>query len=252
VRPLLCATALLLAAAPVAAAQAAPAPNLVRGVANSLNTVVVQFADPVNPSTVQTGDFILEMVEANRPVVGAAVSPDGTRVTLTSSSSWDPGTAGRVHLIAPGVVLDRNGVPNNSADWVTVGAAPGDFVAPVVTHFHLTKSRGLCWVFQQRRCPHPGAAWIYRVTEDGDAYITVHRGRKLIGVRRYNGQPGSNFINFDGKIGGRRLRRGLYTAQIGVQDDVGNRTPVARQPKTRFRVGKAHKKKHRGHRRRHR
>ena len=232
----------VLAAAAVAAPSAlaadpsGPPPNLIRGVATNLNTVVVQFTEPVDPNSVQSGDFILEMTEANRPVTGAAVSPDGTKVTLTSSSSWDPGTAGDVRLISPGVILDPNGVPNTSADPVTVGAAPGDFTAPVVSHFHLTKSKGLCWVFKQRGCPHPGAAWIYRVTEDGDAYITVRRGRRVLGVRRYNGQPGSNFINFDGKINGRRLSPGTYTAQIGVQDVVGNRTPVAQQPKTRFTV----------------
>jgi hypothetical protein len=214
----------------------APPPNLVRGVATSLNTVDVQFNEPVDPASVQTGDFILEMTEANRAVTGATVSPDGTKVTLTSSSSWDPGTAGRVHLIAPGVILDRAGVPNDSADWVTVGAAPGDFTAPVVSHFHLTKSRGLCWTYNTRRCRRPGAAWIYRVTEDGDAYFTVFRGSRLIGVRRYNGQPGSNYINFDGKINGRRLGRGHYTVRLGVQDAVGNRTAVSQQPKTRFTV----------------
>jgi hypothetical protein len=158
------------------------------------------------------------------------------RVTLTTTTSWDPGTAGRAHLIGPGVVADRAGLTNSSTDWVTVGAAPGDFTAPVVSRFHLTKSRGLCWTYHVRRCPRPGAAWIYRATEDGDAYITVRRGSRLIGVRRYNGQPGSNYINFDGKINGRRLGPGRYTAQIGVQDDVGNRTPLPAQPKTRFSV----------------
>lgn len=230
------AAAAVFAPAALAADPSGPPPNLIRGVATGQNSVVVEFTEPVDPNSVQTGDFILEMTEANRPVTGAVVSPDGTRVTLTSPSGWDPGTAGRVHLIAPGVILDPAGVPNSSADWVTVGAAPGDFTPPVVTHFHLTKSKGLCWVFKRRGCPRPGAAWIYRVTEDGDAYITVWRGRKLIGQRRYNGQPGSNFINFDGKINGRRLPPGTYTAQLGVQDVVGNRTPIEQQPKTKFKV----------------
>jgi hypothetical protein len=241
VRRLLGLIALALALAPAAAlAQdptGTPPPNLVRGVATSLTTVDVQFNEPVDPNSVQSGDFILEMTEASRPVVSASVSPDGTKVTLTSSTSWDPGTAGRVHLIAPGVILDPAGVPNTSADWVTVGAAPGDFTPPVVSHFHLTKSRGLCWTYNARRCPKPGGtAWVYRVTEDGDAYFTVRRGGKVIGVRRYNGQPGSNFINFDGKVNGRRLGPGTYTVKLGVQDAVGNRTPVSKQPKTRFTV----------------
>ena len=239
-RALVAAAATALAAVPAAAlAQdptGTPPPNLVRGVATSATTVDVQFNERVDPGSVQSGDFILEMTEANRPVTGATVSPDGTKVTLTSPSSWEPGTAGRVHLTAPGVVLDPAGVPNSSADWVTVGASPGDFVAPVVTHFHLSKSRGLCWTYNTRRCRKPGAAWIYRVTEDGDAYFSVFRRGKLVGVRRYNGQPGSNYINFDGKINGRRLGPGHYSVKLGVQDAVGNRTPVSKQPKTRFSV----------------
>src|SRR3954453_16919790 len=236
VLPILAAALALPAAASAQGPTGTPPPNLVRGVATSLKTVDVQFNEPVDPASVQPGDFILEMTEANRAVTGAVVSPDGTKVTVTSSSSWEPGTAGRVHLTAPGVILDPVGVPNGSADWVTVGAAPGDFSPPVVTHFHLTKSRGLCFTYNVRRCRRPGAAWVYRVTEDGDAYFTVYRGSRLIGVRRYNGQPGSNYINFDGKIGGRRLGPGRYTVKLGVQDAVGNRTPVSKQPKTRFSV----------------
>jgi hypothetical protein len=213
-----------------------PPPNLLRGVATSQNTVDLQFNEPVDPASVQPTDFVLEMVEATRTMSSAVVSADGMKVTLTSTTRWDPGTAGRAHLIGTGVVADRLGLTNSTTDWVTVGAAPGDFIAPVVSHFHLTKRRGLCWTYNVRHCRRPGAAWIYRVTEDGDAYITVRRGSRLIGVRRYNGQPGSNYINFDGKIRGRRLGPGRYTAQIGVQDDVGNRTPVAQQPKTRFSV----------------
>jgi hypothetical protein len=231
--------AILVAAPAVALAQdptGTPPPDPLRGLATSLTTVDVQFNEPVDPNSVQTGDFILEMAEANRPVVGASVSPDGMKVTLTSSSAWDPGTAGRVHLVAPGVILDPAGVPSTSADWVGVGAAPGDFVPPKVSRFHLTPRKALCWTYNARRCPHPNAAWVYRATEDGDAYIAVRRGSRLVGVRRYNGQPGSNYINFDGKINGRRLAPGRYTAQIGVQDAVGNRTPNAQQPKTHFSV----------------
>jgi Bacterial Ig-like domain len=239
-RRLLFVVAALLAALPaVARAQdptGTPPPNLVRGLATSQTTVDVQFNEPVDPNSVQTTDFNLEMTEATRPVVSLAVAPDGTKVTLTSQTSWDPGTAGRVQLVGPGVVTDRAGIPNSSADWVTVGAAPGDFTAPVVGHFHLSKRRGICWTYNARRCKRPGAAWIYRVSEDGDAYFTVSRAGRVIGVRRYNGQPGSNYINFDGKINGRRLGPGTYTAQLGVQDAVGNRTPPDQQPTTRFSV----------------
>ena len=239
-RAALTAVAGLLLAAPSALAQdptGTPPPNLVRGLATSGNTVDLQFNEPVDPASVQPGDFVLEMVAATRTMSSAVVSPDGYRVTLTSTTPWDPGTAGRAHLIGPGVVNDAAGIPNTTTDWVTVGAAPGDFTPPVVGRFHLSKRKNLCWTYNRRRCPRPShVAWIYRSSEDGDAYITVRRGRKLIGTRRYNGQPGSNFINYDGKINGRRLRPGRYTAQLAVQDVVGNRTPADQQPITRFSV----------------
>lgn len=230
------AAAALLAAGPGSApALAGPPPALVRGVADSLSTVQIQLSDPVDPASVQPTDFNLEMVEAARPVTAVSVSPDGTRISLSSSSPWDPGTAGRVQLAGLGAINDRDGAPNASNDWVTVGAAPGDFVAPTVTRFRLTPNRNLCWV-KGRRCKKPNTAWTFRSSEDGDAYIAVHKGRRLIGVRRYNGQPGSNYISFDGKIEGRRLTPGRYRAQIGVQDDVGNLTPANRQPAITFTV----------------
>jgi hypothetical protein len=222
--------------APAALAQdELPPPHLVRAVADSLTTVQIQVNEPLDPASVQTSDFALEMVEAVRPVTAVSVSADGTRVTLTSSRGWDPGTAGRVQLVGPGVVSDRVGISNSANDWIKVGAAPGDFTAPVVTRFKLSRRRNLCWDFGPR-CRRPRAAWIYHVSEDGDAYITVFRGSRRIGVRRYNGQPGDNYINFDGKIGGRRLGPGKYTARIGVMDDVGNLTPRDRQPHTSFSV----------------
>jgi hypothetical protein len=225
-----------LAAAPAALAQvAAPPPALVRGVADSLTTVQVEVNEPVDPASVQPADFVLEMVEATRPVTAASVSPDGTRIFLTSGTRWDPGTAGRVQLSGPGVISDRTGIANSANDWVTIGAAPGDFEPPAVSQFRLTPSRNLCWV-EGPRCKRPRAAWQYRSSEDGDAFIAVYRGRRLIGTRRYNGQPGSNYINFDGKIGGRRLGPGRYTAQLAVRDQVGNLTPPERQKHTTFTV----------------
>jgi hypothetical protein len=204
-------------------------------VADSLTTVQIQVNEPVDPASVQPTDFNLEMVEAARPVTAASVSPDGMRIVLTSNRPWDPGTAGRVQLVGPGVIADRTGIPNSAGDWVPVGAAPGDFQPPAVSRFRLTPSRNLCWV-EGPRCKRARAAWEYRSTEDGDAFIAIYRGRRLMGVRRYNGQPGNNFINFDGKIDGRRLGPGRYTAQLGVRDEVGNLTPPEQQKRTTFTV----------------
>jgi hypothetical protein len=58
----------------------------------------------------------------------------------------------------------------------------------------------------------------------------------LIGERRYTGHAGGNYVRFDGKIRGRQIRPGLYTMYVAMEDEVGNRLPLARQPHRTFRV----------------
>ena len=66
--------------------------------------------------------------------------------------------------------------------------------------------------------------------------MTVFKGSRRIGERRYTGQPGNNYIRFDGKIRGRRIGPGLYRMYVAMQDEVGNRTPLDQQPWAMFRV----------------
>jgi hypothetical protein len=175
------------------------------------------------------------MAGVNRAIDSAAPNADGTRITLHSPDTWEPAEAGIMRLSFPGVIADRAGNTNGDPFDVRVGGAPGDFVAPIVTNFRLNPTHGVCFVVGPR-CPKDRTAIIFRSNEDGDTFITVFRGKRLIGERRYTGQPGLNYIRFDGKIRGRRIRPGLYRMFVAMQDEVGNRLRLARQPHDDFRV----------------
>lgn len=231
---ILAAVCALVLAAPAALADAPP-PALQRAVATSLNAIEVQPNEPVDPQSVQPSDFVVQMASVNRPITTATVSPDGTRITLTSSHAWQPGEAGTMRLSAPGAIADRSGNVSLAPAEIHVGGAPGDFVAPVVTGLRVSPNKGVCFVIAPR-CKSGRTAISFRSSEDGDTYATVFRGRRLIGERRFSAQPGDNYIRFDGKIGGRRLGPGLYTIYVAVQDEVGNRLPLNRQPHVTFRV----------------
>lgn len=228
-----------LAAAPGALAQApvvdTTPPSLVRAVATSGNTIDVEPSEALDPFSIQPGDFTLQMAGVDRVVDGAVANGDGTRVTLHSPDGWEAGEAGILRLSFPGVISDRAGNTNGEPADVRVGGAPGDFVAPAVTNFRLSPNHGVCFV-EGPRCKRERTAIIFDSTEDGDTYITVFRGSRLIGERRYTANPGENYIRFDGKIRGRRIRPGLYTMYVAVEDIVGNRLPLGSQPHRQFGV----------------
>jgi hypothetical protein len=210
-------------------------PSLVRAVATSDSTIDVEPSEPVDPFSIQPADFAVQIAGVNRTIDGATANGDGTRITLHSPDTWEPAEAGIMRLSGPGVISDRAGNPSGEPADVRVGAAPGDFVAPTITNFRLNPNRGVCFVVGPR-CKQERTAIIFRSSEDGDTYITVFRGSRLIGERRYTGQPGENYIRFDGKILGRRIRPGLYRMYVAVQDEVGNRLQLDRQPHADFRV----------------
>ena len=218
-------------------------PWIAGAVATSFNEIRVQPSEPVDPATIQPGDFSVHVAGIDRPIAGASASADGSFITLYSPKAWGPGDAGMVHLTAAGAIADAAGNLSLTTSEVHVGGAPGDFIPPVVTNFRLSPSSGLC-ILPKPRCKHPGARIIFRSSEDGSAWITVVKGTKLIGSRRYLAQPGDNFIHFDGKIRGRRLSPGRYRMYVGVQDVFGNLTGPDQQPSTLFSVAKP-KKKHR-------
>jgi hypothetical protein len=210
-------------------------PRLVAALATSNNTIEVQPSEPVDPLSVQPTDFAVQMAGIDRPVLGASPNPDGTRITLNFSHRWEPGEAGLVRLSAPGAIADRAGNVSLEPADVHIGGAPGDFVAPVVTGLRLKPSTAICWAIGPR-CRRARTAIVFHSSEDGDAFATVFRGTRRIGERRFNGQPGDNFIRFDGKVLGRRLAPGRYRLYMAMEDGAGNRTPFARQPHATFTV----------------
>jgi CSLREA domain-containing protein len=217
-------------------------PWIANAVATSFNEIRVQPSEPIDPASIQPSDFAVHMAGVDRPIAGASASPDGSSITLYSPNGWGPGDAGMVHLTAAGAIADPSGNMSLTTSDVHVGGAPGDFVPPVVTNFRLSPASRLC-ILPKPRCRTNGAKIIFRSSEDGFAWITVLRGTKLIGTRKYIAQPGDNLIHFDGKIRGRRLAPGLYRMYVGVQDTFGNLTAAANQPSRTFSIAKPKKRR---------
>ena len=219
---------LLLFALP-AAAQAQPA--ISSAVAISLTDVRVYFNEPLDPGSVQPTDFSLSMADSDRPVTSATVDPGNTTATISSSSSWFNGEAGSIHLTAQGAIASSSGQPSTSTDPVKVGAAPGDFIAPTVTGFRLTKGRIRCFC-------NTKVGLVFSTSQDAyRGFLTVFRGGTEVGVRRIVARPGHNTYHWDGRVNGRLLNRGTFRLQITVVDLVGNVTPDNRAPSRKLRVG---------------
>lgn len=218
-----------------AAAQADAPPAITGAVATSYNDVRVQFNEPVNPASVQPGDFALQMAAVNRSVDGVAVVGDGSTVMIHSPNTWDPGQAGYIALSGPGVVNGAGGAPNDPPSQVHVGGAPGDFTPPVVKRVRLLPSHTLCLV-KTRRCQSPGGRVTFFSSEDGYYFVTILRGRTVLGVDKNILRPGDNFFRFDGKVNGHPVRPGKYRMAIVAQDVVGNTSSLQRAPSVKFSV----------------
>jgi hypothetical protein len=223
------AVALLTAAFGAPAAAQAPPPSMTVAVATSYNDVRVQFNEPLDPASVQPGDFALQMAASNRVVDGAAVTGDGSVVMLHSPTTWIAGQAGMTNLVAPGVVSSAGGVPSASTDPVHVGGAPGDFTPPVLSRFSVRPAAGVCFV-PTRNCRRTGTAISFLSSEDGFYFLTVFRGAANLGSVKHITRPGDNFVRFDGKVRGRLLQPGRYRIVLSAIDNVGNVTPLQGDP----------------------
>jgi len=208
-------------------------PFLLGGVATSLTDVRVQPSEPLDPSNVQVEDFTLTMANSERPLGGLSVAPDGSSVTLHSSTPWLNGEAGTVSLRAPAAVTDLSGNQNLQPGVVRVGGAPGDFIAPAVTSLKVSPKSRIC-ISKGRKCKKPGTYVSFVTSEDGEAVFTFVRGTRTIGIRRYPVEPGRNKIRFDGRIHGRKITAGRYKLYVGVEDAVGN--IAALQPRYLFSI----------------
>jgi hypothetical protein len=165
------------------------------------------------------------MAGSERPLGGLSIAPDGSSVTLQSSTPWLNGEAGTVTFRAPGAVTDITGNQSLQPGVVRVGGAPGDFIAPAVTSLKVSPKSRIC-ISKGPRCRKPGTYVSFISSEDGEAVYTFFRGKRTIGTRRYPVKPGRNKIRFDGRIRGRKMTAGRYTLRVGVEDAVGNLTAL--------------------------
>jgi hypothetical protein len=207
--------------------------------ARALDTanVRVDFSEPLDPASVQTGDFKLTMAGADRAITSMAVSPDGTFVTLTSSG-WRAGEAGYVELTSAGAVNDVSGNAMVTVPRLRVAAAPGDFIAPLGARLAVTP-RTIC-LTHARTCRKPGMTIKFVSTEAGKARLVIKRSNKTVGSRLYSGiVAGLNTLKFNGRLGSRKLRAGRYRLLMYVQDQVGNVTD--QPPIVLFRVRRVSK-----------
>jgi hypothetical protein len=185
---------------------------------------------------VQNTDFVLEMAGFGRSINLVEVPPEGNYLVL-SSFGWRPGEAGFVRFSAPGVVADRNGNSNATADPVRVTAAPGDLVPPVIDELELAPHRRVC-VVEGPKCKRPGTTVRINVDEGGTVDFLIIRGRRTpVGTRHYNMRgPGLVKIRFDGSIRARPLKAGSYKLYVIPTDAVGNRLPDDQAPWHPFKV----------------
>jgi hypothetical protein len=197
-------------------------PNASFARALDTGTVRVDFTEPLDPNSVQAGDFKLTMAGADRAISGLSVAPDGSSVMLTSSG-WRAGEAGYVELTSPGAVSDSSGNAMTGAPRLRVAAAPGDFLAPLGARLAVTP-RTIC-LTRGRNCRKPGLTIRFVTSEPGKARMVIKRSNKTLGSRLYgNVTAGLNTLKFNGRLGSRKLRAGRYRLLMYVQDQVGNVT----------------------------
>ena len=205
-------------------------PDVAHARAVSTTEVRVVPTEPVDSASVEPGDFKLTMAGQERPIQSAGMAPDGS-IALTSSG-WKAGEAGYLDVTAPGALRDVAGNESVGATRYRVAAAPGDFIAPIATRMRLAP-KSIC-LTRARRCRRPGAALTFTATEEGKVEIVVQRGNKRVGTRTHVVTEGTNRIDFDGRLRGRKLRAGRYRLLLYMTDIVGNRNP--NPPITIFRV----------------
>jgi hypothetical protein len=199
-------------------------PTISTAFAFSTNEVIAIPSEPLAGGSLNLSDFSLQMAGVPRAITSGAVAPDGSRVYLFSSQPWNPGEAGGLSLTGPGKITDLAGNWNTGTSPVTVGAAPGDFQAPLVQNLKLTPSK-VC-LTKGKRCRHPGVTISFITNEVGKAVVVINRAsNRRAGefVKRVK-TAGLVKISWHGTIHGRKLRAGRYVIEVSMEDNVGNVT----------------------------
>jgi hypothetical protein len=188
------------------------------------NDVSVQFTEPIDPGSIQSNDFHLNMAGVDRQISGFTVAPDGRSATLSVAGlGWKAGEAGFLEITAAGAVADPAGNAMTTTPRLRVAAAPGDFIAPLGGSLAVSP-RTIC-LTHGRNCRKPGMTIKFTTTEPGKATLMIKRGDVTLGKRLYgNIIAGKNTLKFNGRLGARKLRAGRYRLLMWVQDQVGNVT----------------------------
>jgi hypothetical protein len=199
-------------------------PTLRSAFAFSTNEVIVTPSEPLAVSSLNLSDFSLQMAGSPRAITQGGVSPDGSRVYLISNQPWNPGEAGSIALTGPGVFTDAAGNFNLGPSPIAVGAAPGDFQAPVVLGLKIRPSK-VC-LTKGRKCRHPGVTISFVTNEVGKAVVVVNRAsnRRAGEFVKKVAAAGVVKIPWHGTIHGKKLRAGRYVVQVSMRDNVGNVT----------------------------
>jgi hypothetical protein len=194
-------------------------PVLAGSRALSTSSVFIQPSEPIDGATVQLSDFTVEMAGVRRTVTAGAIASDGSSLTLATSTAWKAGEAGFVELAGPGAVGDVAGNQNVDVSRVRVAAAPGDFIAPVITSLSFKPTR-IC-LTRNRRCRKPGMTLTFVASEEGRGTLQAVRGSRA-NAKNFDVVAGKNTYRFDGRFRGRKLRAGRYGLVITMRDVVGN------------------------------
>jgi len=199
-------------------------PTIRTAFAFSTNEVIVIPSEPLDGASLNLSDFGLQMAGVPRAITQGAVAPDGSRVYLISSQPWNPGEAGGVALAGAGRVTDTAGNWNTSTSPVTVGAAPGDFIPPVVQSLKLSPTK-MC-LTKSRKCRHIGVTISFITNEVGKAVVVINRAsnRRAGEFVKAVKKAGVVKIRWRGTIHGRKLRAGRYVVEVSMRDNVGNLT----------------------------
>jgi hypothetical protein len=199
-------------------------PTIRTAFALNTNEVIAIPSEPLADGSLNLSDFSLQMAGVPRAITSGAVAPDGSRVYLISSQPWNPGEAGGLSLTGPGKLTDVAGNWNTGTSPVTVGAAPGDFQAPLVQNLKLKPSK-IC-LTKGKKCRHPGVTISFITNEVGKAVVVINRAsNRRAGefVKRVK-TAGLVKITWHGTIHGRKLRAGRYVIEVSMEDNVGNVT----------------------------
>jgi hypothetical protein len=199
-------------------------PTISTAFAFSTNEVIAIPSEPLAGGSLNLSDFSLQMAGVPRAITSGAVAPDGSRVYLISSQPWNPGEAGGLSLTGPGKITDLAGNWNTGTSPVTVGAAPGDFQAPLVQNLKLKPTK-IC-LTKGKKCRHPGVTISFITNEVGKAVVVINRAsNRRAGefVKRVK-TAGLVKITWHGTIHGRKLRAGRYVIEVSMEDNVGNVT----------------------------